>query len=178
MLKMLLMSQAHSLIDHRFRDTFPGYKIPVALLTAVVTVMAVLYQEWLALFVLPVGLGIITFRQGIQLQPDTQRYRHYFQTLGVKLGKWESYEGYPDLVMLHQRKDYEGRFPLNIIQNLRQSHTHYELYLASPRHFDLVLIDVQHDAQKAEQHARRLAQDLDLHYMRYNPGQRKQPVQA
>lgn len=169
------MSQARSLIDNRFRDTFPGYKVTSALLTVVVAIMAIIFKEWIALFVVPVGLGIVTFQQGIQLDPATKRYRHYFQTLGIKLGKWHSYEGYPDLVLLHQRKDYRGRFPLNVLMNLRQSHTHFEIYLASPRHFELVLVDLQHDARKAERQAQRLAQDLGVNYMRYNPGRRRQP---
>lgn len=169
------MSSRPTHITTRFKAPFPGYRISTGFITLVVAAMSILYQDYLPLLVVPMGLGIITFSHGALIDPGRNRYKHYLSFFGVKLGRWQSCERYPDLVILRQVKNFESRIPLNVLASLSISHTDYEIYLASPRHLDLVLLDICHDPAEADKRAHLLAQDLGKNFMQYNPGRRKKP---
>lgn len=139
------------------------------------SIMLGIGQEWWGAMICGlIGLGFLFYRTGLAFDVSKRRFRTFFTVYGIKLGRWEKLSDYPDLVVLRSKKKYsEEELDGEIPTYGDSSWIEYELYLASPNHFNLILINSYEDKMTSYHAAEDLVSLIGCELVQYNPGQRR-----
>ncbi|MEL6250598.1 MAG: hypothetical protein AAFR87_01200 [Bacteroidota bacterium] len=128
-----------------------------------------------AIFVL-IGLLLFAITFGVQIDTEKRRIKHYMSIAFIRLGFWKTYNDNYDIVCLRSKQKHqawsEGRnHDITVSGALK-----HEVYLADPRHFDLILLRSFKSNLQAEEAADELARAMDLEWVRYNPARQRPRV--
>ena len=129
---------------------------------------------WLVVPSALIGLGFLLYRSGLDFDAEQQRFRVFFTVFGIKVGKWEPLSAYPDLVVLRSKKKSSDEYLEDEIPSYSSdTWVEYELYLASPNHFKLILVNHYDDKMAAYHAAEDLLSFMGCQLVQYNPGRRR-----
>lgn len=116
-----------------------------------------------------IGLIVSFIGEGILLNTERGKYKHYISLLFFKLGFWKDYTPYSDIVVLRTKEKFLS--PSEEGEELyTKGETKYEVYLASPNHLQLILIKVLYSLADAEHEAHDLGSKMGKEWVQYNPG--------
>lgn len=166
-------------IDHKLEDlrTRIYIFIGIFLLTGGIVYYKVFIKGIEGLFggaaiILAIAALLLFSVEGIQLDIHKKRFRYYLHVLFLKIGIWKSWETYTDLILLRSKTRSSVMTDQGYVLE-RASTAVYEIYMASPNHFDLILLKKVLSKHKAEQDVDRLAVQMKLPWIQYNPGRRR-----
>lgn len=126
----------------------------------------------LGIFLLVIGIIGCTIREGILIDPVENWYKYYFRLGFINLGVRKKLDTYQDILCLRYKKKV-SRYTENQGEIERDAGVQYEVYLASPNHFDMILVHTSKSNIEAEEKAHILGQDLGMEWVQYNPGGRR-----
>ena len=126
---------------------------------------------------------------GAQTDPKRGAFRTFAGFFGLKIGRWKTYDKYPELVLLHKKKVFSLHFtgmtgiqqPWNRKEFSRSSNFlssnwqptgsfyTYELYAMDPLHDDRILINRTDHEEKHEQMVRDMCALTGLPWVSYSP---------
>jgi hypothetical protein len=104
---------------------------------------------------------------GIDIDPDIKAVRHYTRYFGFKYGRWNEYPTYPNMCIISKERkrkpfrEQSAEDPENPYQ--------YELHLVSRSHRGKVLLQIVYNREKAIQVANRLAGEMNVEVVDYEP---------
>jgi len=150
-------------IDHKLSDLGTRLYIflGIFLLTSGIFYYKVFVKGLEGLFggaaILLIIVGLLLFAvEGIQIDIKRKRFRYYLYVLFFKIGIWKSWESYTDLILLRSKTRSSVMTDQGYVLE-RANTAIYEIYKASPNHFDLVMLkkfisnhDAEHDADRQE----------------------------
>lgn len=171
------MKSSH--LDHTFGELRWRIYVFAALLLSAIGLFS--YFTWVkgredllggTLFILSIGALILFTLQGVEINPKEKKYRYYLRVFFLKLGMWKSYASFTDLILLRHKAS--NARPMNSGKEvLGSGKVVYEIYLAHPNHFTMVLIKKTPTQADGEHDADELARQLGVEWVQYNPGRRK-----
>lgn len=129
---------------------------------------------WLALgpgggIILAIGLVLAFWKMGVQIDPVKKQIRRYDGFLGIRIGKWESLDKYPYLSVLRKKKRHTMMEELTIAE-LEYDSVEFEVYLLSRNHLRRIMVYTNQVHKKSLEKVRDLSTELDLPFVKYNPG--------
>jgi hypothetical protein len=108
---------------------------------------------------------------GIDIDLHAKAVRHYTRYFGLKFGRWNEYPTYPNICIISKERRQQRFREQNALQ--AENPYQYEIYLVSRSHRGKVLLQRIFDKEKAKQVANRLAGEMSLELVEYNPPGRK-----
>ena len=118
-----------------------------------------------------IAFAFIFGNKGTDISLSKNKIRHFLAFGKLKIGRWESIGPYTDIIILRQKKSYvEYADHATKLIELKRSFYDYEIYLASPNHYNLFMVCKFENQESAYKTARRLALQLDREWVAYNPG--------
>ena len=111
-------------------------------------------------------MGFTTY--GIRFNLPTQKYKEYTSVLGIKLGKWKSYQSFSFLTILRSKQVGTHKFG-GFIPFGRYEVVDYDIYLLNKTHLRRIMVGTYDDEEKANRKAQELAGALGMEMVRYNP---------
>lgn len=140
------------------------------------------------------GLGFLPlmFVSGSQVDIEQNRLRSFVSFLGLKMGKWYSFEEFPELVMLSKKKSFGmaslyqpgmGRLmnrPLFLLSSKNafpyssedDRNVVYELYAMDLVHEERIMIGRAYQKEKAELMTKTMSATTTLPWVSFSPGAR------
>lgn len=120
---------------------------------------------------------------GAQTDPEKKRFREFTGLFGIKVGRWYSYEEFPELVVLKCKSTlglkwgYSGAqianeegFSGNTIFSKKGGASHvYELFAMDVRHNERIKIDRSDSKEEHEEMCRKMSEVTGLPWMSYSP---------
>ena len=157
-------------LEHRFRK---NHTVGLAFLLVFIPVILIVSNQpgyfpslasklaiGIAFFI---GLTVSLIGEGIRLDTERSKYKHYISFLFLKMGFWKDYTPYTDLVVLRTKEKFLS--PSEEGEELyTKGETKYEVYLASPNHLHLILIKVLYSLADAEHEAHDLGYKMGREY--------------
>lgn len=141
---------------------FGGYFILGAGILATVT------GSLSGLFLVAIGTFASFTTQGILLNYEAREYMDYINILGLKLGKWRSYETYPYLTIMRRKESITGH-SRSMGASTTMTEVHYDVFLLSQSHRQKLLIKRLGEKENAKWAAQDLAERLGVEFVAYNP---------
>lgn len=170
------------MITRRYRLAVPPQLLTVAAVPVLIGPYAALAKDypegWIIMLI---GILPFCFISGTQVDTDRKRVRTFVEFLGLKLGKWYSFDAFPELVMLSNQRSF------NLASTARSgisfnsgdgkgvgfsSYMMYELYLMDSRHQARIMVGYVEDKDKAEKMAKEMSKTTGLSWVSYSPGGR------
>lgn len=165
-------------IDHKLEDlrTRAYIFLGIFLLTSGILYYKVFIKGIEGLFggaaiLLAIAALLLFSVEGIQLDTEKKRFRYYLHILFLKIGIWKSWESYTDLILLRSKTRSSVMTDLGYVIESANTAV-YEIYMASPNHFELILLKKVLSRHDAEHDVDQLSAQMDLPWVQYNPGRR------
>lgn len=128
-----------------------------------------------ALLLILVGLCFT----GFDFNPETKMYRKYYKVLGIKIGKWVSYEEYC-FIMYHgvmlSRAIETRPYSKNTVSQVNNAsdtfdynYNTYKLFLLNKTHTKKYFLKYIDDLDKVKATAQYLSDNLKMDIVKYNP---------
>ncbi|MDW3650932.1 MAG: hypothetical protein R8P61_27895 [Bacteroidia bacterium] len=128
-----------------------------------------------SIFVL-VGILLFAISFGVRIDTEKRRIKHYMSLAFIRLGFWKDYHDNYDIVCLRSKQKHqawsEGRNRDITVSGALK----HEVYLADPRHFNLILLRSFKSNIHAEEAADELAEKMGLEWVQYNPARQRPRV--
>lgn len=170
------------MITKRYRLALPPQILTVAAVPIFFGIYATVRQGyddgwWIALL----GLIPFCFISGTQVDINQRRVRTFVEFWGLKIGKWFTFEEFPEMVMLSNQRSF------NLASTARSgisfnsgdgkgagfsSYMMYELYLMDRSHEARIMVSYLENKEKAEAVAKDLSSSTGLPWVSYSPGGR------
>ncbi|MEL6675526.1 MAG: hypothetical protein AAFR61_25185 [Bacteroidota bacterium] len=118
-----------------------------------------------------VALAILVSYKGVLINTQTRSFKTYLSFLGIKWGRWNAMDHYPDMVVLRRKKAYGGPTE-HTGTDLTTSEIFYEVQLASMNHLRRVTL-YQESAKNRDmvyEKARSIAEQAGIELVKFNPG--------
>ncbi len=127
---------------------------------------------------LPIGIAMFCLatipafmREGVVISPSLNKVRSYWSMLGIKFGEWQSLSKYKYLVILRSQTKYDSTGSVRIpLPEMSRTEITYDIYLMSANHLKRIMLTSFTDQKDALEMVRNLSEDLDLEFVKYNPG--------
>lgn len=178
------------MITKRFGLAIPPQAYPILLVFLIIGVTSVLKGFPNAGFPL-IGVGVLPllFISGAQTDPDLKRLRNYTSFLGLKIGKWHSFDRYPELVIIKRKNMISlawgaysggqavaggggggngGSF-MTSSWGPKRSFYSYELYAMDINHREGIMINRSDSEEDHKEMCRRMSQVTGLPWVSYSP---------
>ncbi|MEL6675527.1 MAG: hypothetical protein AAFR61_25190 [Bacteroidota bacterium] len=135
---------------------------------------------WVCAIIGLAGLAFLFAFNGIKIDTQNRRFKTYVSYLGIRMGRWESLDQYPDMVVLRRKQKAKGAQSMLIGDPQDMDHSEalatitYEVQLASRNHINRIGIYSESSAHKEKVYAkaREIAQKSGIELVRFNPGMR------
>lgn len=128
-----------------------------------------------SIFVLA-GILLFAISFGVRIDPEKRRIKHYMSLAFIRLGFWKTYNDQYDIVCLRSKQKHQAWSEGRNHDVTVSGAVKHEVYLADPRHFDLILLRSFKSNVQAEEAADELAEKMHLEWVRYNPGRQRQRI--
>lgn len=155
-------------IHHKFGSTFPTHILVAGYILMVMGLLIALSYPLAGLSFAFVGTFLSFTKNGMLFNPSTKVYRSYTSYLGIKMGKWQSYESYPHLAILRRTISKSRTSRMGVSKEVARD-TFFDIFLLNKTHRVKLLVNRQKGQEEAKQLARDLAQQLGVDYVAYNP---------
>ncbi len=126
------------------------------------------YNPIFGVILISIGIFVSQSRNGIELNPEQKTYRIYTKFLGLKFGKWHSYEKYPHLSIL-KRSISTTVYSRAHVAVTTSRNIYYDIFLLSANHRVKLMIQRSFDRETAKKSARHLALQLGVDFVAFNP---------
>ena len=154
------------ILDYKLSKIFPKPTIYAGYILIGIGLFLALFQVF-ALILCLVGTFVSFSYNGIQLDPSQQRYRSYSHIFGFKFGPWQSLEKFCDLSILRREDAYKAySYAMSSFEN---SAVYFGVFLLNKNHRQKLEIQRHGDKDAAIASAKKLAVDLKLEFVRYQP---------
>ncbi|MFK7921693.1 MAG: hypothetical protein AB8H47_07030 [Bacteroidia bacterium] len=111
-------------------------------------------------------------QEGIIVSPSLNQVKSYWGILGLKFGKWQSLTKYKYLVILRSQTKYASTGGVRVpLPEMSRTEVSYDLYIMSANHLKRIMLTTFTDQKDALEMVRDLSEDLNLEFVKYNPGQ-------
>lgn len=164
------------MLDYKLTRIFPKPTINAGYIILALGVILGFLLEWAALLLVPLGYFIALSFNGIEINPKIKTFRSYSNIFGLKFGKWESLEDYPDLCVMLRKDSY--RAYSYSMSSMTDSNNYYGLFLLSKNHRKKLEIQRHGESQAAIEAAKKLAELLNLNYVKYQPATASKGLQS
>lgn len=154
-------------LDNNFGKVFPPAIVYGSYLIFALGIYSTLFNFFGLLFVLLGAFGAFA-RNGMLLNPEKDSYKSYTWFLGLKLGSWQSMEGYSDLSILKSKQSTKA-YSRAMIETETSNEEFYDIYLLSKNHRKKLLIKRSSLYDQAKIEAELLAQALNRPLVPYQP---------
>lgn len=157
-----------TLIDNSFGKTFTPAMVVMGYLVIAFGAIGILANPIVGVIFIFVGVFFALSKNGIQIVSDRKVYRTYTNILGMKFGKWQSWEKYPYLSIL-KRSISTVAFSRANIATTTSENTYYDIFLLTANHRGKFMIQRSTDKETAKAAALDLASKLNVEYVTYSP---------
>lgn len=168
----------HTQLDHdlgkRNIRSYYFYPVIILIFCGAQIIFSLLYGGRLSMYSLGFILAACLFfmiGEGVMIDTKGQRYKYYAKFFFLKLGRWQSYRHYPELVVLRSRPG-DRRLSFNFRRKAFQEKAFYEVYLVSKSHFRLILLNRYKERAEAESFAHEFGRMTGREWVQYNPGKK------
>ncbi|MEM6801514.1 MAG: hypothetical protein AAF696_08920 [Bacteroidota bacterium] len=168
----------HTILDHDLGKknirAYYFYPVIILIFCGAKIAFSLLYGEGLSIYSTGFLLASCLFfmiREGVMIDTKTQRFKYYVKLSFLKLGRWQSYRHYPDLVVLRTNSG-DRRLTFNFSRRVFQEKAFYEVYLVSKSHFRLILLNRYKERAEAESFAHEFGRMTGREWVQYNPGKK------
>ncbi len=158
----------NEIVHHKFGFTFPTHIIIAGYILMVMGLFIALTYLVAGLSFAFVGTFLSFTKNGILFNPTAKTYRSYTSYLGIKMGKWQSYESYPFLAILRRTISKSRTSRMGVSKEVARD-TYFDIFLLNKTHRVKLLINRQKGQDEAKLLARDLAEKLNVEYVDYNP---------
>ncbi len=119
------------------------------------------------LIVTLIGIFIGFSSTGLTLNPNTKEFREYTIMFGIRVGKWQSLENYPDLSLLKRTIGYSALSRGQ--RELSDSDSYIDICLLSKSHRKKILVKRMQNKEEALIDAKLIAEKMGLNLTAYAP---------
>jgi hypothetical protein len=150
-----------------------GYLFPTVMLIFGLFFIGVNFQNipthktGMKIFLMLLGLGIVLSRHGLQIDVKKKRMRKYISFLGWKFAKWESYDSFPNISVIYDKKKvrFAGRSNVSF-GDVEES---YKVVLLSENHFRKKELYVSDSFEQANEKMKEYSYDLKVGIVKFSP---------
>tara|TARA_R110002050_G_scaffold280921_1_gene428108 strand:- start:3322 stop:3822 length:501 start_codon:yes stop_codon:yes gene_type:complete len=154
------------MLDFKLAKVFPKPTIYAGYMLIAIGLFAALFQIFALAFSL-VGVFVSLSYNGIQLDLAKQRYRSYSNIFGFKFGNWESLKKFCHLGILRREDSYKAfSYAMSSFEN---SAVYFGVFLLNKNHRQKLEIQRHGNKEAALEAAKKLAKELDLELVKYQP---------
>lgn len=157
-----------TLIDNSFGKTFTPAMVVMGYLLIAMGVFGFVSSPLVGGIIILLGIFFSLSVNGIQLVSERKVYRTYTNILGMKFGKWESYEKYPQISILKRSISTVAYSRANTPSTTSRN-TFYDIFLLTTNHRSKLMIQRSTDKETAKESALHLADQLGVEYVLFNP---------
>jgi hypothetical protein len=157
-----------NVIKHKFGFLFPPILLVFGLFFILVTMQnPIWHKTMIKLVILPIGFGMVLTRHGLLVDHEKLRFRNYITILGVHLSPWKSYQHYPYVAIVCDRKkmSFAGRSNLSF----KEVSEIYKVVLLSGNHLAKVELFSSDEMGDAKSRMNEFAISMDLQRTIYDP---------
>lgn len=122
-----------------------------------------------------VGAFITFATNGIRIDTKTWRYKQFIGFLGIKLGKWKTLESYQQISLLKNHETTTA-FSRSNRNTTTSDEVFYDTVLLDTSHHNKLVIMRSKDEQEAKESTTKLAQSLNLEFVKYAPQMSQQTL--
>lgn len=150
-----------------------GYLFPTVMLIFGLFFIVVNFQNipthktGMKLFMMLLGLGIVLSRHGLQVDLKKKKMRKYISILGMKFAKWESYEAFPNIAVVYEKK--KVRFAGRSNMSFGDVEEYYKVILLSGNHYKKKELFVADSFGDANAKMMEYSYDLKLGVVKFAP---------
>lgn len=154
-------------MEIRLGRSFPPvtrfFSLPIALFGLYILFIAPI----LGITIVAVCSFIWSTSYGFETNKFTEEFREYGSALGIKWGKWQKMDQFPDITILTLKEGYTVRSRLYLSTTVMESY--YGIYLLTSSHRTKILVNKFKDLQKAKDFITPIALELNKEVVQYNP---------
>lgn len=154
-------------MEIKIGQSFPPTILFVSKLFTVVGLLFLLLIPILGFIILAISTFIWSTSYGFETNKFSGQFREYGRTFGIKWGKWQNLDQFPDMTILTLKEGLTVRSRSNV--SLTVVENYYGIYLLTSSHRTKILVNKFKDLEEAKDFITPIALSLKKEVVQYNP---------